>query len=208
MEECMKQVLFVLLVITVVFAQIAVGLDIGGDALLWLVGMQQANLLVADYNQTNEEDMPELSLALGGEVEMGLLPVMGFDTLAGVRALSCSTSAEREKASTSLFGGYIGASFDVGSLSAGVDIGAYRGTFSFLAQGYEDLSGWGFGITGRTAYSLAIGPALELKIGISLQWLPIEKLHDSSGGVYALRDGPFLNYSGIGGLLGITWCWQ
>jgi hypothetical protein len=201
----MRRVLLVGLAVTLVSASMAVALDISGNALLWTVKMDQVNLLLLDYNQTTEAQIPKLSLAWGGEVSLGVPMFTAFDIFVGMRSLFCSSTAERDKVSSLLLGACFGTSYRLGRLSIAADIGAYRAGFSFPAAGYEDLFGWAMGFTGRAAYKLSLGPVFQVTVGLSAQWLPVNELEDSTGGSYALREGAFLDYTGIGVVFGITW---
>lgn len=184
---------------------IALAGSVSGGILVSTVGMGQANLLIDQYNTANQTQVDKLSFAWGGELSVSMWRFIGLRPFAGLRFLTTSSTTQRESVTSSLLGTYVGGTFPLAFINLSADIGVYRGTFSFPAARYSQLSGWGVGATGGIIYSFSLGPVFRIGIGIKLHWLPVEELRDSEGGVYVPREGPFLDFSGISGVLNITW---
>jgi hypothetical protein len=201
----MKHLLIVALLVLLLLSCTALAGGVSGGILISTVGMSQVNLLIDQYNTANQAAVEKLSFAWGGEADVSMWQIMGLHPFSGVRVLFTSSSAQREKVTSALLGAYIGTAFRIASFSTAADVGIYRGTFSFPAARYDQLSGWGIGVTGGVTYDFPLGSVFWIGIGIKLQWLPVGELQDREGGVYAPREGSFLDFSGIGGVLSITW---
>ncbi|MCK4393294.1 hypothetical protein KAX17_10360 [Candidatus Bipolaricaulota bacterium] len=201
----MRKRLIVFMVICLAVSFLAGALGMRGGLLVSSVGMDQVNLLIANYNDANETELPALSLAWGGEVDVSFGELAGMIPLVGGRGLSASSSAEGVTVSSSVIGVYAGGAFRFGPLEVSADVGAYRGGFSFPAARYENLSGWGAGIVGKATYSLRLTSALGLSLGLGFQWLTVPQVTDAEGGIYVPREGPFLDFSGLGLVIGLYW---
>ena len=178
---------------------------VSGGMLVSTVGMGLVNVLIDQYNTVNQTQVDKLSFTWGGELSVSMWRFIGLRPFTGLRFLTASSTTQRENVTSSLLGAYVGGIFSLAFINLSADIGIYRGTFSFPAARYDQLSGWGVGATGGIIYSFSLGSVFQIGIGIKLHWLPVEELRDGEGGVYAPREGPFLDFSGIGGVLNITW---
>lgn len=200
-----RKQLIALVLICLAVSYTAVAVGISGNLLVSMVAMDQVNLLIDQYNGANQAEVSGLRLGWGAEADVSFGELAGIIPCVGLRGMVASSTAQREKVQSSLVGFYVGGTFQLGPLGLSTDIGAYRSSFSFPAAQYEGLTGWSGGIIGEASYTLRLTSALQVSLGVRLHWLPVQKLHDAEGGVYELREGAFLDFSGIGLSIGLAW---
>jgi hypothetical protein len=170
------------------------------------VGMEYVNAQLALYGQEHRESISEIRLAWGGDATVEApFSILGLRPNLGGRALLAGTSSEGGPITSSLLGVFAGAAYRLGGWAIGADVGVYRGAFSFERGGYAGLGGWGVGAAATAGYGLRLGTKMLIGLRVRIQWLPVGELTDDGGAVYAGREGPFLDYSGIGAALGVSW---
>ena len=201
----MKRYALAVILFVLAFSCVATALGMSGAALVTSVTMDNVNLAIDEYNTANSTSVSGLHLAWGGEAQVSVGSFGGLIPSLGLRGLSASSVGQREHVAVSAVGFYVGGSFILGGWGLCADVGAYRGAFSFAAGGYDGLVGWSGGITGGVSYSLHLGSAIRITLGLRLQWLPVQQLTDTGGGVYASRNGAFLDFSGVGVSIGVSW---
>ena len=201
----MKRYVIGVILLVVAFSCVATAVGVGGGILVTGVTMDYVNLAIDEYNTANTTSVSNLHLAWGGEAQVTVGNFWGLIPSLGLRGLSASSVGQREHVAASLVGLYGGGTFFFGGWGLCADVGAYRGAFSFPAAGYDGLVGWSGGITGGVSYGLHFGSAIQIVLGLRLQWLPVWQLADSEGGMYASRDGAFLDFSGAGVSIGVSW---
>ncbi|MCK5827881.1 hypothetical protein KAH43_05080, partial [Candidatus Bipolaricaulota bacterium] len=164
------------------------------------------NELVVAFEADNNLSIPELHTEWGLRCDIPVWsPTESARVGLGIMGLGARTSSRDLVISSSLIGLNGSVDYQIGQLIAGIDLGAYRGTFSFPAGRIDDLSGWGVGIMGRVGYKgFTVGP-FSLGATLSLQWLPIQEMTDASGQRYRGRGTAFLDFSGIAVSIDLGW---
>jgi hypothetical protein len=184
----------------------ASGLTAGGSVWLSTLQMDTVNGIIETYNLANEASIGALRVGVGGQAEVRMpLGKGGVASFLGVRAALARAASERETVLASLVGTYVGVSYGLGSWSGAIDIGAYRGGFEFPVGRYKSLVGWDVGLVARLSYSLQLLRAVEADVALISSWLPTTRLTDAEGGLYEARGGSFLDCSGVGFSIGVSW---
>ena len=201
----MKQAFVVVGMLLVALSFPTCGVGLGGSVWVGTVTMEAVNAIIESYNAANGADVPALDRAFGGEAEASL--AVGFFAIpyVGLRGAGVSAQTARERVSASILGPYAGLAAELGRAWMSLDVGAYRGAFSFPAARYDGLEGWGIGVVGRAGYALPISSVLAAYASVSATWLPVSELRDAEGAVYGARTGAFLDFSGFSLSLGMRW---
>jgi hypothetical protein len=185
------------------------GIEISGDIYVSTVRMTEANALVDLYNDVNAGTIPHLRYGLGAEVQARIPARLPFATWlspsVGLRLLGARSSDERETVRAATVGCLGGGICEFGPLWAHIAVGFSRSTFSFPVAHYERLSGWSLGLSASAGYEWSVLSRLSLEVGMRASWSPVLRLTDREGGVYRARNGPFLDFSGFGLFLGVSW---
>ena len=188
------------------------GLSVSGELWLSAFRMDVVNEILAAYNASNEANVGMMNVGLGGQAE-ACVPIgdRGVASLLGLRAEFARAEgngereADAETVAASLVGPYVGVSYSLRSWAVGVDIGLYRGGFHFPAGRYDSLVGWDVGLVARMRYSVSVVRGVVIDTGLFSAWLPVTQLTDTEGAVYGARDGNFLDFSGFGLSIGLSW---
>lgn len=202
----LRRVLPLVFVVWVSLSSMASGLTAGGSLWLSTLQMDTVNGIIETYNLANQASIGALKVGVGGQAEVRLpLGKGGVASFLGMRAELARASSERETVLASLVGPYVGVSYGLGSWSGAIDIGAYRGGFEFAEGRYESLVGWDVGLVARLSYSLRLLRAVMADVALMSSWLPTTRLTDAEGGLHGARDGSFLDFSGFGFSIGVSW---
>lgn len=164
------------------------------------------NELVAIFENDNDLVLPDLHSVWGLKCDIPVLsPAESTRMGVGIMGLGARASSRDLVIASSLLGLNSWVDYQIGQLSAGIGIGACRGTFSFPEARLVDLSGWGVGIMGHVGHrGIEFGP-FSLGATLLLQWLPIQEMSDGGGQRYRGRGTAFLDFSGIAVSIDLGW---
>jgi len=164
------------------------------------------NELVATFEEDNGLTLPDLHSVWGLKCDVPLWsPAENARVGVGLMGLSAMASSRDLVIESALFGFNGWADYQLGQFSAGIDIGACRGSLSFPEARLVGLAGWGLGMTGRVSYKgIALGP-FTIGTTLSLHWLPIQEMQDDGGQKYRGRGTAFLDFSGIAVSIDLGW---
>jgi hypothetical protein len=202
----MRRIILAVLLVVIFFGN-AYAVDLAAGPLGFFASMHNANSLIGSFAADNTITIPTLHLGWGMKMDASLFsPVQRLDIGLGMRYLSAITGDGREVSiEASLAGLCLWTGYQSGGFEFVADVGAYRGTFSFSAARYESLVGWQGGLTGSINYLAIAREHYSLKTAVSLQWLPIDEMHDTTGQRYRGRGESFLDFSGISVSILLSW---
>jgi hypothetical protein len=193
------------LVIFIVYA--AAGMEFTGWGEFSSASMSNVNAQIALYGEDHHVPVGEIHSTWG--IGLGAsFPFSVFGVKPGIygRALlATGGGAEETPVDASALGIAAGGTFEMGAWSARADIGLYHGAFSFARAGYDGLGGLGVGANATVAYRMALPAGFSLSVAGLLRWIVIGEMTDSTGESYGGRGLPFLDFSGIGVSVGVTW---
>lgn len=200
------KVIFLVIVWTFFSGCLLAAMDIEGGLTLTTVRMATLNAEIDHQNELLHADLPPLHVGWGGKLGV-VFPIWRFplESHVGGRVLSPSVEGAGETVQASIAGIYAGATYSLGSWRIGADVGSYRSGLSFPLAGYDGLTGGGWGVLGRVEYTFRFFQRFLVGIGFDLCWLPIDTMVDAFGMTYLGRGGPFLDFSGIGISVGLSW---
>ena len=200
------RMLGVLIAIVIVCATGAYAVDLGGGPVGFFASMSHVNSLIDTLATDNMITLPALHVGWGMNMDVSLFSFMeNMNTGLGMRYLNARTGARDVSIGASLAGLYAWTGYRMGAFHFAVDIGGYRGTFSFTAARYQNLVGWQAGATGSINYVAIATGHFSLGAAVSLQWLPIDEMHNDTGQKYRGRGAPFLDFSGISVSILLSW---
>lgn len=184
----------------------ASGIPLNVDVSIGYVGLGHVNGLINDFADEYGADLSEMHVGVGGGLEIGAMRVLGAGEVTfGGRGLVSQQTGRDASVSASLLGLCLGLGYDTGRLRASVDVGAYRGALTFSEARYVDLVGWGPGVAAQGEVRILSRERLSATAGLSVRWLPIYEMEDSSGQTFRGRGTPFLDFSGISVSIGLQW---
>jgi hypothetical protein len=202
----MRRLILTILLVSVLFPN-AYGVDLAGGPIGFFASMGSANSIIDSFAADNSLTIPALHLGLGIDMNASVFSFLqDLHMGLGIRYLSTSTGDAREASIVaSLAGLYFWTGYQFGAFGFIVDVGGYRGVFSFPAARYESLAGWQGGLAGSVRYLAILTNHLSLRTGVSLQWLPIDEMQDRTGQRYRERGEPFLDFSGLSVSILLSW---
>ena len=199
-----KLVILIIFMISWVVTSSALGVE--GGLVGFYSPMDHTNTLIDLLETDADLVLPEIHTGWGLK---GGVPLFSFLANArmglGGRGLAARAATRDVSIQASLLGFYGWADYRIGNWRFAVDIGGYRGGFSFPAARYVELVGWGGGIAGSVSYMIIAAWNFSLGSTLSMQWLPINEMHDGSGQRYRERGTPFLDFSGISVSIDLGW---
>lgn len=196
----------VLIAIVVVLAVSAYAVDLGGGLVGFFASMVYPNSLIDTFATDNVLTIPGLHVGWGMNMNVSLFSFMeNIDMGLGIRYLNARTGARDVSVGASLAGMYAWGGYRIGRWQLAIDAGGYRGSFSFAAARYQNLVGWNGGVTGSVSYFAIATGTFSLGSAVSLQWLPIGEMHDTTGQRYRGRGAPFLDFSGVSVSILFSW---
>lgn len=199
----------ILIILMVCWASTASALEVGGGLAGFFARMDYLNTLIDLFETDNDLVLPEIHTGWGLKMDIPLFSFIesGWIGLGG-RGLVARATTRDISIQDSLLGLYAWGNYRIGSWRLAVDVGGYRGGFSFPAARYVELVGWGGGITGSISYTAICVWGFSLGSTLSLQWLPIYEMHDGVGQRYRGRGTPFLDFSGVSVSIDLIWSSQ
>ena len=194
------------LVIVGLFAFMGSATQIEWDLVGFASPMANVNSLIDQFELFADLQLPEMHTGVGLTITAPLLSFLERGRAGvGIRGLATRMTSRDVSVRASLIGLCGMVDYRIGDWSLGIDLGAYRGGFSFLAARYVGLFGWGGGAVARVGYDYVLTSHITIDLDIALQWLPVYEMRDSDGQRYRGRGTPFLDFSGISASIGITW---
>lgn len=198
--------LVVLIIFMMSWAVTSSALEMEGGLVGFYAPMDYTNTLIDLFETDTDLVLPEIHIGWGLRGDVPLFSFLENGRLGlGGRGLAARTGARDVSVQSSLLGLYGWADYRIGNWRFAVDVGGYRGGFSFPAARYVELVGWGGGIVGNISYRAISAWNFSLGSTLSMQWLPINEMQDGSGQRYRGRGTPFLDFSGISVSIDLAW---
>ena len=198
--------LVVLIIFMISWAVTSSALEVEGGLVGFYAPMDYTNALIDLFETDSDLVLPEIHAGWGLRGDVPLFSFLGNGRIGlGGRGLTARVGTRDISIQASLLGFYGWADYCIGNWRFAVDVGGYRGGFSFPAARYVELVGWGGGIAGSIGYLAISAWNFSLGATLSMQWLPINEMHNGSGQRYRERGTPFLDFSGVSVSIDLGW---
>lgn len=198
--------LVILIVFMISWAVPSSALEVEGGLVGFYARMDHTNDLIDLFEVDGDLVLPEIHTGWGVRGDVPLFSFLGTGRIGlGGKGLAARAATRDISIQASLLGFYGWADYRIGNWRFAVDVGGYRGGFSFPAARYVELVGWGGGIAGSVSYMAISAWNFSLGSTLSMQWLPINEMHDVAGQRYRERGAPFLDFSGISVSIDLGW---